>query len=182
MKPCFHLKSIVLAIVLIYVVILSGCSKYHDSVHAVQGMNAIYYTLMPSQQLTKDKFEYNKFKSEYFDNRSDNGCSGKSLGTDVLTAKGPAIERLKFYLPKSFGLDYRSAAIIAYDNKFVTSTQLYKIQCIRMTVYGKQNNINYTSNTVDVPVVCGGECPDHCGCLPYGGVEYKKFYFMPIKS
>lgn len=176
------MKNFYFLMVIIFSCLLFGCSKQDKSLHNVKGMNAFYYILMPSKSLTKDKFEFNKFKIEYFEGRTNDACSGKNLGTDITTAHGTATERFRINLPKSYGYNYRAAAETAYADKFVSAVELYKIQCLRATFYGTQNNINYVSNTADYPVVCGGECPGHCGCLPYGTIEYKKFYFIPFKS
>lgn len=109
---------------------------------------------------SNEVFHLNKTENEYYGAASDNkSCSGALLGNAIVLGGDN-----KFKLPKEIGLTSRSAAEIAYAHKFVSATDIHRIQCIRTKIFGNQNNIEYVSNSVDFPVNCNGICPDHCTC------------------
>ncbi len=125
---------------------------------------------------TDEIFHLNKTDIEYYsDNIENKTCSGVLLGKATLL-RGEN----NLILPQETGLTNFSVAKIAYANKIITENSVNQIRCVRTTIFGTQNNIDYVSNSVDFPVNCSGECPDHCACAYTGKAAYEKAFLSKV--
>lgn len=155
--------------ILFVVLALSGCK--HQAELSLK--SPAQFIVVKPLNSPSDKFTIVKQISNYFSATNKDHCDKKSLIKSVVFTNGRAY--FKFNKQHDFTL-YALA-----NNAYRNDIPLSKINCISTQIQVKAGNKLYQSNVLEYPVVCGGECLNHCACLSKDKIIRQNFILNELK-